>query len=325
MRGPKRGPVAGPSERRSTASRRVEQLARRQRRCRARRRRSGTAAGRRSRPDRSRAESKPRRPRFRPSRPALERRAAARPRGRRGSRRDRRRRAASRDVNRPGLPWGLGSRRCRGQPARARPRALRARGPRGLAAGRNAGPALDRRLRAHARPARAGSLAAEGGTLVSGPQHALGAPEPRGPAALPSLLARGRRAGRRARPADRLRRASADPLLGHEWWRTLVGADTATPPGPGMPVTVVDTGVDLTHEEFAGRPNTSCSNAQSLDRRRRGLHGTAVARSSAAPVNGLGVVGVYPQAVLRSRRRRRAERRERHRRTRRCAARRARA
>jgi subtilisin family serine protease len=90
-----------------------------------------------------------------------------------------------------------------------------------------------------------------------------------------------------------------DPLFldGTEWWPSYVGLDRAEPPGPGKPLTIIDTGVDLTHEEFANRPNTTALNAQSTSARFE-EHGTAVASTAAAPTNGLGVVGVYPQANL---------------------------
>ena len=69
------------------------------------------------------------------------------------------------------------------------------------------------------------------------------------------------------------------------------------PPGPGKPLTIIDTGVDLTHEEFAGRPFTTALNRQTTSGPTE-EHGTAVASVAAAPRNNLGVVGVYPQANL---------------------------
>ncbi len=145
-----------------------------------------------------------------------------------------------------------------------------------------------------------GSLAAEGGTLLSGPQRIWVLPTRAAQRVLPGLLARGLvRTVEPDQPIEVLR-ASAEPLVGLEYWRALVGADAATPPGPGKPVTVIDTGLDLTHEEFAGRPNTIALGAQNLDDSEEDLHGTAVSSVVAAPENGLGVVGVYPQAVLRS-------------------------
>ena len=80
----------------------------------------------------------------------------------------------------------------------------------------------------------------------------------------------------------------------------MVGADRAEPPGPGKPVTVIDSGVDLTHPEFAARPGTEPLNAQVLSPGDGYPHGTAVSSVVGAPANALGVVGVYPQAVLRT-------------------------
>ena len=88
-----------------------------------------------------------------------------------------------------------------------------------------------------------------------------------------------------------------DPLFLTEWWPSFVGLDRAEPPGPGKPLTIIDTGVDLTHEEFANRPATTALNAQSTSARDE-EHGTAVASTAAAPTNGVGIVGVYPQANL---------------------------
>jgi hypothetical protein len=88
-----------------------------------------------------------------------------------------------------------------------------------------------------------------------------------------------------------------DPMVPQEWWISQVGLDRAEPPGPGKPVTIIDSGVDLTHEEFAGRPSTQALNAQTTTAPGE-EHGTAVASVVAAPTNGVGLVGVYPQALL---------------------------
>jgi subtilisin family serine protease len=87
------------------------------------------------------------------------------------------------------------------------------------------------------------------------------------------------------------------PTADSEWWRTAIGADAATPPGPGKPVTIVDSGLDITHEEFASRPNTTLLNDQTTFFEEDD-HGTEVASVIGAP--GVGMMGVYPQAVLRS-------------------------
>ncbi len=91
---------------------------------------------------------------------------------------------------------------------------------------------------------------------------------------------------------------ASDPLVPLEWWRSGVGADRVDAPGPGMPVTVVDSGVDMSHPEFAGRPNTTVLNPQTTGGDDED-HGTEVASVLAAPNNGVGIVGVYPDAVLR--------------------------
>lgn len=89
-----------------------------------------------------------------------------------------------------------------------------------------------------------------------------------------------------------------EPLFYSEWWYPLVGADRAQPPGPGRPVTILDTGVDLGHPEFRGRPDTLALNTITFNDDDRGSHGTAVGSLVAAPVNGVGLVGIYPRARL---------------------------
>lgn len=91
---------------------------------------------------------------------------------------------------------------------------------------------------------------------------------------------------------------SGDPLVPSEWWIPMIGADRAEPPGPGKPVTVIDSGVDLAHPEFAGRPGTLALNGQVLSAGDGYPHGTAVSSVIAAPVNAAGLVGVYPQALV---------------------------
>ncbi len=88
-----------------------------------------------------------------------------------------------------------------------------------------------------------------------------------------------------------------DPLSGEEWWRAAIGADSSDPPGPGKPLTIVDSGLDISHPEFAARPDTTLLNRQTV-RDREDDHGTEVASVAAAPVNGVGVVGVYPRVRL---------------------------
>ncbi len=91
--------------------------------------------------------------------------------------------------------------------------------------------------------------------------------------------------------------AYSDPLVPQEWWLGHIGADRATPPGPGVPIAIVDSGVDPTQPDFAGRSNTTFLNAQTVVGREE-YHGTAVASAAAAPDNGFALDGVYPDAAL---------------------------
>ena len=95
-----------------------------------------------------------------------------------------------------------------------------------------------------------------------------------------------------------------DYFCPQEWWIHAVGADIWTPPGPGVPITMIDSGVDLQHPEFLGRPDTTALNPQTISAREDELHGTATASIAAAPAN-LGsdqanpsMEGIYPQAKL---------------------------
>lgn len=117
--------------------------------------------------------------------------------------------------------------------------------------------------------------------------------------ALPALLARGRVEAVEPDRELELLAAQADELSEFEWWRARVGADRVTPPGPGKPLTVIDSGLDVTHPEFAGRANTTVMNEQRFDESDGEFHGTAVSSVAAAPENAIGIVGVYPQVVLR--------------------------
>jgi hypothetical protein len=92
-------------------------------------------------------------------------------------------------------------------------------------------------------------------------------------------------------------KAAGEPLQDQEWWLAHIGADPAAAPAAGVPITIVDSGVDPTHPEFAGRPNTTFLNDQTVDGVGE-FHGSVVASLAAAPANGVGIVGVYPQAAL---------------------------
>ena len=91
-----------------------------------------------------------------------------------------------------------------------------------------------------------------------------------------------------------------DQFCPQEWWIHAVGADLWTPPGPGAPVTMIDSGVDLSHPEFAGRPNTTPLDTQTFTAGEEELHGTATASVVGAQANsdGHGIEGIYPQAKL---------------------------
>jgi subtilisin family serine protease len=101
---------------------------------------------------------------------------------------------------------------------------------------------------------------------------------------------------RRAMALDHLSRG--DPLVADPWYLAAVGATRAEPPGPGRAVAVVDSGIDLRHEEFANRPDTEDLNEQAPFESDEDFHGTAVSSLVGAPANGVGLVGVYPQARL---------------------------
>ena len=84
-----------------------------------------------------------------------------------------------------------------------------------------------------------------------------------------------------------------------EWWRTDLGLDALTAPGPGVPLTIVDSGIFFGHQEFVGRPDLTALDAQE-PAPLGGVHGTAVASVAGAPANGVGLLGFYPSVVIRS-------------------------
>ena len=90
---------------------------------------------------------------------------------------------------------------------------------------------------------------------------------------------------------------ATDPLEPQEWWLAHVGANPAAAPPPGVPITIVDSGTDPTHPDFAGRPTTTFLNDQTTSGPDE-YHGTMVASIAAAPENGVDIVGVYPTAAL---------------------------
>jgi subtilisin family serine protease len=121
-------------------------------------------------------------------------------------------------------------------------------------------------------------------------------------------------------------RPSSEPLAGCQWDMALIHADAATrarATGDGVRVGIIDTGIDVTHPDIA--PNLdladSCSFVRSDDPTiTAGIsdpveagngncsdkaavqdlsgHGTHVASTVAAPLNGIGITGVAPEATL---------------------------
>jgi len=83
---------------------------------------------------------------------------------------------------------------------------------------------------------------------------------------------------------------------------TTWGIDlTGTPPRPR--IAILDSGIDSSHPEWSGpasplvRPYSAWTGRESAEDWGKTGHGTHVAGSAAAPVNGLGVVGVAPGAA----------------------------
>jgi subtilisin family serine protease len=106
-------------------------------------------------------------------------------------------------------------------------------------------------------------------------------------------------------PAD----ATNDPSFEKQWGINTVGAPAAwaKTTGKGVRIGIVDTGVDLTHEDLAGRivESTSCIDTGGNHLNCQGSaqddygHGTHVAGIAAAiKDNGAGVAGVAPDAEL---------------------------
>ncbi len=85
------------------------------------------------------------------------------------------------------------------------------------------------------------------------------------------------------------------------WHLYRVGVDRITLPAAGVPLAILDSGLDTTHVELRSRPDTTYLNAHSpVTWDTPNYHGTYVALVAAAPADAIGGVGVYPQASLRS-------------------------
>ena len=125
---------------------------------------------------------------------------------------------------------------------------------------------------------------------------------------------------------DQFSPPSSEPLAQCQWDMALIHADQATharATGDGVRVGIIDSGVDLNHPDIA--PNldlaASCSFVRSDDPtivagltnpieagngdcsnkaavQDRGGHGTHVASTVAAPINGIGIAGVAPDATI---------------------------
>jgi subtilisin family serine protease len=103
--------------------------------------------------------------------------------------------------------------------------------------------------------------------------------------------------------------ASDDPFFEKQWGISTVGAPAAwaKSTGKGIRIGIVDTGIDLSHEDLAARivESTSCIDTQGNSLNCQGSaqddfgHGTHVAGIAAAVKdNGAGIAGVAPDAEL---------------------------
>jgi hypothetical protein len=145
-------------------------------------------------------------------------------------------------------------------------------------------------------------VAAAGGRLLSRPGRLWLVPGTAARALVPRLETLGLlRYAELDRPREAAGHLSAgDPLLARAWQISRIGADKIEPPAGGVPLALVDTGLDVTNPDFAGRPDTTIENQQSIGPfRSEEYHGTIVASTAAAAANGVGTVGIQPFVPLR--------------------------
>ena len=102
--------------------------------------------------------------------------------------------------------------------------------------------------------------------------------------------------------ADRVDALPSDSLRPLQWSLTTIGIDElweATLGDPSVTIAIVDTGVDYTHPEFAGRivlgPDLADGDEDPIDTEG---HGTAVAALAAASDDGQGIVGACPRCSV---------------------------
>jgi subtilisin family serine protease len=143
-----------------------------------------------------------------------------------------------------------------------------------------------------------GRLRAAGATLVAPRLEIWRVPAAVAPSVVPPLvrarLTRLVEPDRALAPLGGTTSATVRP--GSQWWLRTIGAAGLTPPGPGKPVTVVDTGADVNHPELEGRQIDLLNLQRGIDQP-GSFHGTAV--SSLIAARGVHVLGVYPRATLR--------------------------